>query len=209
MVLASGETSSESQVPSSVVNSILRSDFSGSPFFSSFLSVFFSSFLSFSCPGAPCSLAPALRTAWPPKKTPAIIVKTASRAVLRRLGCFALMLISSVPFSNVPTGIHRSAMPWAIGMTDDRPNSGSLDAHNQKRSRQRGLYPARGTRHAVQLANFTQAEVSVTVPLLRPPAHRAKLVPPARYEESPPHSSSCSAQANLPQPVSSLVPTLR
>src|SRR5712691_8961069 len=97
IVFASGETSSESQVPSSVVNSIFRSDFSGSPFFSSFLSVFFSSFfssfLSFSCPGAPCSLAPALRTAWPPKKAPAIIVKTASHAVLRRLGCFALMLI--------------------------------------------------------------------------------------------------------------------
>src|SRR5882672_10258937 len=45
MVLASGETSSESQVPSSVVNSIFRSDFSGSPFFSSFLSVFFFLFL--------------------------------------------------------------------------------------------------------------------------------------------------------------------
>src|SRR5438477_5560374 len=49
MVLPSGETSSESQVPSSVVNEILRSDFSGKPFFSSFLSSFFSSFFSFSC----------------------------------------------------------------------------------------------------------------------------------------------------------------
>src|SRR6266404_2594151 len=145
MVFASRETSSESQVPSSVVNSIFRSDFSGSPFFSSFLSVFFSSFLSFSCSGASCRLAPALRTAWPPRKAPAIIVRTASHAVPRRLGCFALILISSVPFSNVPNGIHGSAMPRASGLPDDRPNSGSLDAHNQKQSRQRGLYPARGT----------------------------------------------------------------
>src|SRR5579883_964825 len=48
MVLPSGETSKESQVPSSVVNSILRPGFSGRPFFSSFLSSFFSSFLSWS-----------------------------------------------------------------------------------------------------------------------------------------------------------------
>src|SRR2546427_6225686 len=39
MVLPSGETSSESQVPSSVVNSTFRSDFSGRPFFSSFFFV--------------------------------------------------------------------------------------------------------------------------------------------------------------------------
>src|SRR5256885_3631010 len=45
MVLPSGEASSESQVPSSVVNSTFRSDFNGRPFFSSFFS-FFSSFFS-------------------------------------------------------------------------------------------------------------------------------------------------------------------
>src|SRR6266403_2325422 len=54
MVLPSSETSSESQVPSSVVKVTLRSDFKGRPFFSSFLSLssffwsFFSSALSFS-----------------------------------------------------------------------------------------------------------------------------------------------------------------
>src|SRR6266850_2137908 len=130
----SGETSSESHVPSSVVNSIFRSDFSGSPFFSSFLSVFFSSFLSFSCSGTPCHLAPALRTAGLPKKTPATIVRTASHAVPRRLGCFALMLISSVLFSNVPAGIHGSAMPRAIGLLDDAHCSRSLDACSQEPS---------------------------------------------------------------------------
>src|SRR6266850_1488694 len=132
MVFASRETSSESQVPSSVVNSIFRSDFSGSPFFSSFLSVFFSSFLSFSCPGTPCHLAPALRTAGLPKKTPATIVRTASHAVPRRLGCFALMLISSATiFQMFQPESPDLALLQAIGLLDDTPCSGLLDARNQ------------------------------------------------------------------------------
>src|SRR5580693_1846615 len=95
IVLPSGETSSESQVPSSVVNSILRSGFKGRPFFSSFFSGFFSSFFSsclpFSWSAASCRLVPALLVLAPPKKTPANIANTRSHVATRRLGCFALM----------------------------------------------------------------------------------------------------------------------
>src|SRR5579859_113161 len=65
MAFPFGETSSDSQVPSSVVNSILRVGFSDSPFFSSFFSSFLSSFLSLSCaavrPFGPSARAVALQ----------------------------------------------------------------------------------------------------------------------------------------------------
>src|SRR5260370_694067 len=102
MALPSGEASSESQVPSSVVNSTLRSDFSGRPFFSSFfscfLSSFFSCFLSVSCAAASWRFTPASSATSPPNMPPRAIANTTNHAVLpRRLDCFAVMLVSPVP----------------------------------------------------------------------------------------------------------------
>ncbi len=85
-------------MPSSVVNSTFRSDFSGRPFFSSFfssfLSSFFSSFLSFSCSAISWRFALAFTAISSAKITPRTIAKTTNHAVSpRRLGCFALMLV--------------------------------------------------------------------------------------------------------------------
>src|SRR5436190_3376867 len=93
----SGETSRESQVPSSVVNSIFRLDFRGRPFFS----FFFSSFLSFSCSAASCRIAPAFSDVEVPKMNPRNIAKTTNHAVRPpRLGCFTLMLDFLRTFEN-------------------------------------------------------------------------------------------------------------
>src|SRR5260370_33260618 len=102
MALRWGEAVRESEVPSSVVNSTLRSDFSGRPFFSSFfscfLSSFFSCFLSVSCAAASWRFTPASSATSPPNMPPRAIANTTNHAVLpRRLDCFAVMLVSSVP----------------------------------------------------------------------------------------------------------------
>src|SRR5215469_11665982 len=96
MVLPSGETSSDSQVPSSVENSILRSGLSVKPFFSSFFSSFFSPFLSFSCPAKSRSLAVAGAAAAPPKIIPDTKAATIGHTPRpRRPGCFTFIVLSS------------------------------------------------------------------------------------------------------------------
>src|SRR5262245_39040110 len=87
IVLPSGETSSETQVPSSVVNSIVRFDLSGSggDFFvgSSFFCLSFGSFLSLSF-SVPFSCADAAMTSsrGAPMSDPAATVKTRRNQVL-------------------------------------------------------------------------------------------------------------------------------
>src|SRR5260370_12975543 len=107
MVLPSGETSNEIQVPSSVVNSILRSDFRGRPFFSSF----FSPFLSFCCSAASCRVALALSADAPLKVIARTIANPTNHAVPPPIpACLTLLLdflhtapLHSARLSSAPT----------------------------------------------------------------------------------------------------------
>src|SRR6266513_631430 len=131
MVLPSGEASSESQVPSSVMNSTFRSDFNGRPFFSSFFS-FFSSFffscLSFSCATASCRWRLASSGVAPPKMTSRTMANTTNHAVRpRRLGCFTGIVDFPLPsIDNVRQEFTDG--PWpADGHTLFRPLDASRD----------------------------------------------------------------------------------
>src|SRR5690348_9738219 len=122
MVLPSGETSSDSHVPSSVVNSILRAGFSGIPFFSSFFPSFASDF---SCARALCGFAHAA----PPRIT---VNATIHAARPRTQSCFAFMLFPPsfsyvAPTNELRDGLAADTRP--AGLPDI---TGRLDANSPK-----------------------------------------------------------------------------